>query len=628
MDTDIAKLGLQVDTRPLKRGQVALKDFRSSARKTTQETTRFANQSRISFNRLAVAVGGLVSGFAALRGLQGVVSTTARFQDMNTVLEVLTGNVTKAGEAFDFLNDFARKTPLQLEEITNGYIRMVNNGFEPTIDALMRMADAAAIATDPSRAWRAITTSVARGQAGGLGVEELEILERQNIPIYQILTETIGRTRLEVSKLGQTAKGSKIIVEGLLKGFERYAGASEKRMGNLTTQFSNFKNEIDLAAFSFGKGLAPAIGGATEELTEFLYGNQEGFEAMGDALGRLVGTFTWLLEKRNDMSTWLYETLNDVKSAGEDFDFWESLRNDDPWTFIAKYNRYRRDYFNNLNTPDTPPDSFLADKDGHLVPSLNPKTKPMKVDISRYGNDYIPDYALPETFDMNKFTNPPTHQFAIDARLNPKFDEKELSGVSKMDFVLDDLDEKVSAFGDQVGYEWDSAVDAFVTGEEEAGRALKRFALNMGNAFEFEALNRVWGNGVKRVMTMAMDSAIDYLIPQSSGGVFSLFGIPGFASGGFHRGGARIVGEHGPELEVTGASRIFNHSDTMRMLNNKPVVVINNNASGVEVKQRATPDGSQIRVEIENVILRNLDKNGTIADRLQTKYGLKTQPRG
>lgn len=32
--------------------------------------------------------------------------------------------------------------------------------------------------------------------------------------------------------------------------------------------------------------------------------------------------------------------------------------------------------------------------------------------------------------------------------------------------------------------------------------------------------------------------------------------VPGFASGGYHVGGARIVGERGPELEVTGPSRI------------------------------------------------------------------------
>ncbi|WP_377810627.1 hypothetical protein [Azospirillum sp. A29] len=33
--------------------------------------------------------------------------------------------------------------------------------------------------------------------------------------------------------------------------------------------------------------------------------------------------------------------------------------------------------------------------------------------------------------------------------------------------------------------------------------------------------------------------------------------IPGFATGGGHAGGLRIVGEHGPELEATGPARIW-----------------------------------------------------------------------
>jgi hypothetical protein len=48
--------------------------------------------------------------------------------------------------------------------------------------------------------------------------------------------------------------------------------------------------------------------------------------------------------------------------------------------------------------------------------------------------------------------------------------------------------------------------------------------------------------------------------------------VPAFATGGMHMGGARIVGERGPELEVTGASRIYNNGDTMNMLSNAPVV--------------------------------------------------------
>ena len=43
-------------------------------------------------------------------------------------------------------------------------------------------------------------------------------------------------------------------------------------------------------------------------------------------------------------------------------------------------------------------------------------------------------------------------------------------------------------------------------------------------------------------------------------------GIPGFAGGGSFGGGARMVGENGPEIEVTGPSRIFNAQQTKSIL--------------------------------------------------------------
>lgn len=48
-----------------------------------------------------------------------------------------------------------------------------------------------------------------------------------------------------------------------------------------------------------------------------------------------------------------------------------------------------------------------------------------------------------------------------------------------------------------------------------------------------------------------------------------LAGIPGFASGGDFAGGWRIVGERGPELEATGAARIFNAQDTARIFSSR-----------------------------------------------------------
>jgi hypothetical protein len=43
-------------------------------------------------------------------------------------------------------------------------------------------------------------------------------------------------------------------------------------------------------------------------------------------------------------------------------------------------------------------------------------------------------------------------------------------------------------------------------------------------------------------------------------------GIPGFAAGGFHTGGAAIVGEYGPELLVSGPARIHNAQQTAAAL--------------------------------------------------------------
>ena len=43
-------------------------------------------------------------------------------------------------------------------------------------------------------------------------------------------------------------------------------------------------------------------------------------------------------------------------------------------------------------------------------------------------------------------------------------------------------------------------------------------------------------------------------------------GLPAFASGGSHQGGWRIVGEHGPELEATGAARYWTAGQTRNML--------------------------------------------------------------
>ena len=66
---------------------------------------------------------------------------------------------------------------------------------------------------------------------------------------------------------------------------------------------------------------------------------------------------------------------------------------------------------------------------------------------------------------------------------------------------------------------------------------------------------------------LAGGSSIDQVRAAMMGSAeYQSLKVPGFAIGGDHLGGYRIVGENGPELEATGPSRIFNASQTASML--------------------------------------------------------------
>ena len=62
--------------------------------------------------------------------------------------------------------------------------------------------------------------------------------------------------------------------------------------------------------------------------------------------------------------------------------------------------------------------------------------------------------------------------------------------------------------------------------------------------------------------------------PATGGGWSGLLKqfVPGFASGGQHSGGWRVVGERGPELEYTGPASIVNHRDSKSLFDLTPLL--------------------------------------------------------
>jgi len=82
-------------------------------------------------------------------------------------------------------------------------------------------------------------------------------------------------------------------------------------------------------------------------------------------------------------------------------------------------------------------------------------------------------------------------------------------------------------------------------------------------------------------------------------------GVLGFAAGGVFGGGPRIVGENGPELEVTGPSRIYSNRDTAGMFRDPDlkdaVRSLKEEVSGLRSEQR------QIQMDISKYTKRSYD---------------------
>lgn len=102
---------------------------------------------------------------------------------------------------------------------------------------------------------------------------------------------------------------------------------------------------------------------------------------------------------------------------------------------------------------------------------------------------------------------------------------------------------------------------------------------------------------------------------QSSDEAKKLRGIPGFAAGGDHAGGWRLVGEEGPEIEATGPARIFNANQTRDMFS-RLTSPADNGAVLARAVSSLSAEVGQLRAE--NTLLREEINAGLGAIALNT----------
>ena len=220
----------------------------------------------------------------ALAAIGAVIVPIARvgmeFENLKLSLNTVFGSIKQGESAFRRVKQFAKESPFQIRDLTKAFIQLRSAGIEPSEKMFKTFADAASVTIDSLGAFQALVRITQRSAGGGLGLEELNQISDRGIPVFEILKQKLGATRLELTEMGVTAEGAAKIMAALNEGLsERFGGAVASKMETLTQKISNmndaFSGLADTIFTDFGvggvlKSATSALGGFATDLDNFL----------------------------------------------------------------------------------------------------------------------------------------------------------------------------------------------------------------------------------------------------------------------------------------------------------------------------------------------------------------------
>src|SRR5574343_136750 len=108
-----------------------------------QQFNRQIDQARTSSSGTTGVIRGLAGAFAGFLATIGagalggsIIRTNANFESLTKSLESAMGSAEAGKAAFDTIEKFAASTPYDLNQVTEGFIKLKNLGLDPSEEAL------------------------------------------------------------------------------------------------------------------------------------------------------------------------------------------------------------------------------------------------------------------------------------------------------------------------------------------------------------------------------------------------------------------------------------------------------------------------------------------------------------
>lgn len=260
-------------------------EVRTGSRKGADDVDKL-NKKFDGMGGVVKKVGGLMAAAFAVDQLieyqKKVIEITASYQKMEAVLTTALGSNSAAQVAMAQIQNFAKKTPYQVNQITESYVKLVNRGLQPTNKQLTALGDFAA--------------------ASGKDMEQLveAILDINN-------TERWTELGLKVKTEGQKIKGT-------FKGMTVEAKRTEEGALGMVQAFGEMKGVAGAM-----EGISKTLGGNISNMNDAI---ERLFKTIGDAESGPMMTFTkWLTDVVNKTADLLEDDIQKVnREVADSFD--------------------------------------------------------------------------------------------------------------------------------------------------------------------------------------------------------------------------------------------------------------------------------------------------------------------
>lgn len=237
--------------------QKGLKDARS------QLKTSLGGWKNVDFATNMAEGFALVSA-AALGAGATMVKVAGDAKAMRIAFNSLTGDVDRATQLWNEMNDFAVETPFDVRGVQEAAKKMLAYGVavDDIIPRLRILGDTAAAVGMGSEGINRIT--VALGQMNAMGKitrGDLNQLVAVGINVWEILSEKLGKSVPEVMDMvSKSALDSKTGIEALLAGMEeRYGGLMKELEGTTSQSLNAIMESFYVLSVEIGQQLTDAL---------------------------------------------------------------------------------------------------------------------------------------------------------------------------------------------------------------------------------------------------------------------------------------------------------------------------------------------------------------------------------